>query len=92
MFFYALKSAGPRGWCWNRSLNGEVFNDPEQVLVYQKIMFDRYYCIKSFCHLKNALESSFLYYYNGARKPEGFVDFEKACSIAKTYVILMSLN
>ena len=22
------------------------------MLVYQKTMFDRYYCIKSFCHLK----------------------------------------
>ena len=65
------------------------------MLVYQKTMFDRYYCIKSFCHLKsleNTLKSSFLYYYNGAQKHEGFVGFEKACSRAKTYVILMSLN
>ena len=35
---------------------------------------------------------SFLYYYNGAQKHEGFVGFEKACSRAKTYIILMSLN
>ena len=37
------------------------FNDPRgvlQMLVYQKTMFDRYYCIKSFCHLKT-LQKSF---------------------------------
>ena len=33
-----------------------------------------------------------LYYYNGAQKHEGFVGFENACSRAKTYVILTSLN
>ena len=63
------------------------------MLVHQKTMFGRYYCIKSFCHLKtgkNASKSSFLYYYNGAQKHEGFVGFEKACSRAKTYVILTS--
>ena len=37
---------------------------------------------------KNASKSSFLYYYNGAQKHEGF---EKACSRAKTCVILTSL-
>ena len=50
------------------------------MLVHQKTMFDRYYCIKSFCHLKTlekALKSSFLYYYNDAQKHEGFVGFEK---------------
>ena len=65
------------------------------MLVYQKTMFDRYYCIRSFCHLKtfeNALKSSFLYCYNDAQKLEGFVGFEKACYRAKTYVILTSLN
>ena len=62
------------------------------MFVYQKTMFDRYYCIKSFCHLKNASKSSFLYYYNGAQKHEGLVGFEKACSRAKTYFILTSLN
>ena len=58
-------------------------------------MFDLYYCIKSFCHLKTlekSSKSSFLYYNNGAQKHEGFVCFEKACSRAKTYVILTSLN
>ena len=64
------------------------------MLVYQKTMLDRYYYIMSFCHLKtleNASKSSFLYYYNDAQKHEGFVGFEKACSRAKTYVILTSL-
>ena len=66
------------------------------MLLYQKTMFDRYYCIDSFCHLKNfgknASKSSFLYYNNGAQKHEGFVGFKKARSRAKTYVILTSLN
>ena len=62
------------------------------MLVYQKTMFDRYYCKKSFCHLEKALKSSFLYYYNGSQKHEGFVGFEKPCLRAKTYVILTSLN
>ena len=47
--------------------------------MYQKTMFDRYYCIKSFCHLKtleNASKSLFLYYYNGAQKHEGSVCFK----------------
>ena len=61
------------------------------MLVYQKTMFDRYYCIKIFCHL-NSLEKRFiLYYYNGAQKHEEFVGFENACSRATTYVILTSL-
>ena len=50
------------------------------MLVYQKTTFDRYYCIKPICHLKtleNTSKSSFLYYYNGAQKHEGFVGFEK---------------
>ena len=48
------------------------------MLVYQKTMFDRYYCIKSFCHLKTLENASFLYYYNGAQKHEGFVGFQKS--------------
>ena len=44
------------------------------MLVYQKTMFDRYYCIELLCHLKilekNASKSSFLEYYNGAQKHE----------------------
>ena len=47
--------------------------------MYQKTMFDSYYCIKSFCHLKTfgkTSKSSFLYYYKGTQKHEGFVGFE----------------
>ena len=61
------------------------------MLVYQKTMFDRYNVLKSFCHLKTS-KSSFLYYYNGVEKYEGFVAFENACSRAKTYPILTTLN
>ena len=47
--------------CWTPwavlklSLKCKGFNDPrgvKQMLVYQKTMFDPYYCIESFCHLK----------------------------------------
>ena len=65
------------------------------MLVYQKTMFDRYYCIKSFCHLKTfekRFKKFILFYYNGAQKHEEFVGFEEVCSRAKTYVILTSLN
>ena len=66
------------------------------MLLYQKTMFGRYYCIKSLFHLKT-LEKTlrkvhFLYYYNRAQKYEGLVGFENACSRAKTYVILTSLK
>ena len=44
------------------------------MLGYQKTMFDRYYCIKT---LENASKSSYLYYYDGAQKHEGFMGFEK---------------
>ena len=49
----------------------------------------RYYCIKA---LENASKSSFLYYYNGTKKHEGFLGFENACSRAKTYIILTSFS
>ena len=65
------------------------------MLMHQKTMFDRYYCIKPFCHLKtlkNASKGYFLYYYNVTQKHEGFIGFENACSRAKTYVILTLLN
>ena len=65
------------------------------MLVYQKTMFDRYNYIKSFGHLKTLqkrFEKFNFYYYNGAQKHDGFVGFEKACSRAKTYVILTSLK
>ena len=63
------------------------------MLVYQKNMYDPYYCIVILPleNWKNSSKSSFLYYYNGAKKHEGFVGFEKVCSRAKTYVILTSL-
>ena len=60
------------------------------MLMYQRTMFDHYYCIVILW--KNASKSLFLYNYNGPQKHEGFVGFEKACSRAKPYVILTSLN
>ena len=54
------------------------------MLVYQKNMFDRYYYIKSFSYLETLKYAP--------HKHEGFVAFENACSRAKAYVILMSLN
>ena len=65
------------------------------MLVSQKTMFDRYYCIDILSREKfgkNASKSSFLYYYNGDQNHEGFVGFENACSRANTYDILSSLN
>ena len=56
MFFYALTSAGPRGWCWNPSLKGEGFNDTrgiQQMLMNQKFMFDRYFLHKVILSLDN---------------------------------------
>ena len=50
------------------------------MLAYQKTMFDRYYCIKSFCHLKTLekrFEKIFLYYCNGTQKHEGLVGLKK---------------
>ena len=41
--------------------------------------------------LKKASKSSFLHYYNGAQKHEGFVGFEYACFRAKTYLTLTSI-
>ena len=67
------------------------------MLVYQKTMFNLYDCVKSLCHLKT-LEKHFekfifvLIYYNGVQKHELLVGFENACSRAKTYVNLTSLN
>ena len=58
-------------------------------------MFDRYYYTKSFCRLKiwvNGSKSSFLDCYYDAQEHEGFVGFKNACSRAKSYVILTSLN
>ena len=65
------------------------------MIVYQKTMFDRYYCIKSFCHLKTLekhFEKFIFVYYNGAQKHEGVAGYENAYSRAKTYVIITSQN
>ena len=66
------------------------------MLVYQKTIFDCYYCIKSFRHLKTRKKTlqkvHFCITIMAQKKREGFVGFENACSRAKTYVILMSLN
>ena len=68
------------------------------MLVYQNIMFDRYYCIKSFFHLKKFgkkhLEKVgvFLYNFDGAQKHEKSMRFESFCSRAKTNAIQKSLN
>ena len=63
------------------------------MLVYQKNMFERYYCIKSLCHWKT-LEKRFekFIFVMARKKHEGFVGFENACSRAKTYVVITSLN
>ena len=51
------------------ALKCKGLNDPGilQMLVYQKTMFDRYYCIRSFYHLKT-LENASKRSYNGAQK------------------------
>ena len=66
------------------------------MLVYQKTMFDCYYCIRSFWQLetleKKASKIYFLYYYNDMQKCEAFIAFENTCSTAMTYGILASLD
>ena len=60
MIFYALIFAGPWGRCWNLSLKGKGFDTSQgakQMLVYKKSMFDRCYCIKTFCCLKTSEKS-----------------------------------
>ena len=62
MMFYALTSAGSRRRCWNPSLKGEVFNTSrgtQQMLLYQKSMFDRYYCIKPFSFARKLWRNCF---------------------------------
>ena len=61
------------------------------MLVYQKIIFDRYCCVWSFCHLKTLekrFEKFILYRYDGTQKHKAFVGFENACSRATTYVFI----
>ena len=48
------------------------------MLVYQKTMSDRYFCMNFFLSLENfgnPSKISFLYYYNGVQKHEEFVGF-----------------
>ena len=58
------------------------------MLVYQKTMFDHFLLHKVILSHenfgKNTLKSSFIYYYDGAQKHEGFIGFENLCSRAKT--------
>ena len=61
------------------------------MLMYQKSMFDRYSCIKTFISLENfgeiASESLFTCTYNGAERHVTCKRFENAASRAKTNVI-----
>ena len=80
MIFYALTSAGP--------LSGfNTSQGAQQMLVYQKSMFDRYYCIKLFFSLENfgeiAQKVIFTCTYNGTEK----LCFENVASRAKTNFI-----
>ena len=87
MTICALTFAGPRGRFWNPSLKDEGFNTSrgaQQMLMYQKSMFDCYYCIKSFCCSKT-LEKLFQKVlfpctYNGAEKHVTCELFENATS------------
>ena len=57
------------------------------MIVYQKTMFDCYYCVKSFYHLKTLekrFEKLIFVLLNGVQKHEGFVGFENICVRAKT--------
>ena len=93
MIFCAFISAEPRGRCWNLSLKSEGFNSSrgaQQMLMYQKSMFDRYYCIKIFFSfekwkiLEKLLQKTCTY--NGAEK-HVTCHFENAASRAKINVI-----
>ena len=61
------------------------------MLMYQKSMFDRYYCIKTFFRsktLEKLLQKVlFTCIYNGAEKHRTYERFENAASRAKTNVI-----
>ena len=52
--------------CWNPSLKGEGFNTSrgaQQMLMYQKSMFDRYYCIQTFCRSKTLEKLLRIYFF-----------------------------
>ena len=84
MIFYTLTSAWPLGSCCNPEVN------------VSENMFDRYYCIKSFCCLKTLekmlRKTGFLLYNNGQQKHERCIEFKNASFRAKTYAILVSLS
>ena len=87
-------SAGPRGRCWNPSLKGDGFNTSrgaQQMLMYQKSMFECYYCIKTFFLLENVAEiaskSSFFLPYNGTEMHGTCTRFENTTFRAKTNAI-----
>ena len=85
MIFYALTSAGPRGRCWNPSPKGA-----QQMLMYQKSMFDRYYCIKAFVFARKpefASKSLFTCTYYGTEKNVTCKRFGNPAFRAKTNVI-----
>ena len=93
--FLCIKSAGPWEWCWNLSLKGRGFNDPQGVLADVVVSENHIWSLllyKVILSLKNASKISFLSFYKGAQKHEGLVGFENACYRGKTYVILTSLN
>ena len=102
MIFYAITSAGRRGRCWNPSLErlgfqhlpGSGFNTSlgaQQMLVYQKSIFEHYYYIKTIFRsktLETLLQRVFLTcVYKGAEKHVSCEQFENAASRAKTNVI-----
>ena len=89
--------------CWNPSLQGEGFNTSLgalQMLLHKKIMFDHYYCIKSFCNgtiLENIGENASNKFFfpvpnNAAEKHVTNERSKNAASRANDYVILMSQN
>ena len=65
------------------------------MLMYQKSIFDRYYCISTFCRsktLEKLLRKVFFPVPIMARKARSSDCFENAASRAKTNVILTSRN
>ena len=99
MFFYALTSAGFWEWCWNWSLKGKGFNNPRRGLadvsasentVWSLLLYKVILSLENF--RKTLWKSHFCITYTGAQKHEEFEGFKNACSRAKTYFILMSLN
>ena len=76
--------------CWTLRV---VLNN---ILVYQKTMFDHFYLIQSL-PIENIGKmlwkvQNFCIAYNGVQKHEVFSGFENACSRALTFIILTSLN